>query len=326
MLTRRQTLTLGASAAAAAVLPGTVFGQSAYPERPIEMIVPFAPGGGLDLFGRTVARVLSVEKLVKQTIQVTNMPGAGGALGMAEMVQRDDDAYSLCTLALHVHLTPLMQGTQHSYKDMTDIAKLYSEYDLMVVRAESPIKSLKDVTDALAKDVASISFGGATIGNSDHIAVCKLAQSVGADPTKLTYVAYSGGESNAAILGGHVDVGLGGHDLMDLVDGGKMRAIAVTASERLTGRMKDIPTFKEQGHDVVFQIWRGLFGPPHMPTEAVKFWEDSLATMVKSDAWKAELEKNMWYDAFDTGEHFRASLDAEHEDLRKLLQSVKLIK
>lgn len=326
MLTRRQTLALGGSAAAATLLPGTAFGQSVYPERPIEMIVPFAPGGGLDLFGRTVARVLTAEKLVKQTMQVTNMPGAGGALGMAEMVQRNDDAYSLCALALHVHLTPLMQGTQYSYKDMTDIAKLFSEYNLMVVRTESPIRNLKDVTDALAKDVSSLSFGGATIGNSDHITVCKLAQTVDADPTKLTYVAYSGGESNAAILGGHVDVGLGGHDLMDLVEGGKMRAIAISAPERLTGRMKDVMTFKEQGHDVVFQIWRGLFGPPHMPVEAVKFWKDTLGTMVKSDAWKAELAKNTWYDAFDTGEHFRASLDAEHEDLRKLLQSVKLIK
>lgn len=325
MVTRRQTLILAGSVAASALLPKIATAQTDYPEKIIELIVPFAPGGGLDLFGRTVARVLNDENIVPQRIQVTNLPGAGGALGMAEMVQRDDDAYSLCALALHAHLTPLTQGTQHSYKDMTCIAKLYSEYNLIVVRTESPIQSLKEVGDALAADVTKLSFGGATIGNTDHITISRLAQAVGADPTKLAYVAYSGGESNAAILGGHVDVGLGGPDMMDLVRGGKMRVLGVTSPERLPGPLADVPTFREQGYDIVLPSWRGLFGPPNMPAEVISYWHDALGKMVATDAWKAELEKNLWYDTFEVGDAFRASLDVEHEVLRKVLQDVGLI-
>lgn len=299
--------------------------EAGYPSKPIELIIPFAPGGGLDLFGRTVAKVLTEEGIVKQRFQITNMPGAGGARGMATMVQRKGDAYSLLAIALHVHLTPLMQNTPHSWADMTPLAKLYTEYNLIVVRAESPIKSLKEIAEAIKADPGKLRIGGATIGNSDHITISRLAEAVGADPTKLTYVAYSGGESNAAILGGHVDVGLGGPDMMDLVDAGKMRVLGVTSPERLSGRLKDVPTFREQGFDITLQIWRGLFGPPEMPDYAVTFWRNALAKMVETAAWKAELEKNNWSPVLETTE-FRASLEADHDGYRKLLQQLGLIK
>lgn len=313
---------------AAVLAPASVSAQEApadYPSMPIELIIPFAPGGGVDLFGRTVARVLNEEGIVDQNIQVTNMPGAGGAVGMAEMAQaRPNDPYSLLGIALHVHLTPLLQGTEHSYKDLTPIAKLYTEYVMMVVRADSPIQSLEEVAEAIKADAGSLSFGGATVGNTDHITVSRLTQAVGADPTQLTYIAYSGGESNAAILGGHVDVGLGGLDLMDLVEAGEMRVLAVSSPERLGGRFAELPTFTEQGYDVVTETWRGIFGPPEMPAGVVTYWQDALTQMVATDAWKAELEKNQWIDAFET-DTFLASLDAEHEEFRSLLQQLGLL-
>jgi putative tricarboxylic transport membrane protein len=315
--------------AAALLLSGTERApaqQSNYPAKPIELMIPFAPGGGVDLFGRTVARVLNDEKIVTQRIQVTNKPGAGGAIGMAEMVQkRKGDPYSLLGIALHVHLTPLTQGTPHSYKDLTPIAKLYTEHNLIVVRTESPIKSLKDIEAALKKDPGELRFGGATVGNSDHITIASFAKEIGVDPTKLTYIAYSGGESNAAILGGHVDVGLGGPDLMDLVDAGKMRVLAVTSKERLGGRMKDVPTFIEQGYNIEFQLWRGIFGPPEMPASVVQYWRDAFTKMVATDAWKAELEKNNWTSALET-DTFPATLDKEHEIYRSILQQLGLVK
>jgi putative tricarboxylic transport membrane protein len=331
MITRRTALlrALRAGAAlpfmtAASLLPGAALAAGEdYPSKPMDLIIPFAPGGGLDLFGRTVARVLEDQKLVTVPIQISNLPGAGGSLGMAQMVQRAGDPYAMVTMALHVHLTPLMQGTPYSYKDMTPIAKLYSEFNLIVVRAESPIKSLDEIAAKLKEDPGSVSFGGATVGNSDHITISTFAMSLGIDPTKLTYVAYSGGESNAAILGGHVDVGLGGPDMMDLVDAGKMRVLAVSSPKRLTGRLADVPTFREQGYDVVFDTWRGLFGTKDMPDYAVTFWRDTLAKMVQTDEWKEELAKNQWVDAFDP--NFGETLDAEHERLRKVLSDLGLI-
>jgi putative tricarboxylic transport membrane protein len=239
---------LSAAAMAAALMsPAAASAQANYPAKAIELMVAFAPGGGVDLFGRTVAKVLTEEKIVNQRIQVFNKPGAGGELGMAEMAgPRRNDNHSLSAFALHVIYTPLTLGTPNSYKTLTPIAKIFSEYQMMVVRTESPIKSLKDVEAALRKDIGSLRFGGASLGNSDHIVVSKFAQLLGGDPTKVTYIAYSGGESNPAILGGHVDVGMGGLDLMDLVKAGKMRVLAISSDKRLGGDFKDIPTFVEQ--------------------------------------------------------------------------------
>src|SRR3546814_7213921 len=117
---------------------------------------------------------------------------------MAEMVlNRKDDPYGLLAIALHVHLTPLMQGTEHSYKDLTPIAKIYSEYNMMVVRKDSPIETLDDVTEALKKDPGSIYFGGATVGTTAHITVSTLATVDGVDTVALPYIDYLGGESRS---------------------------------------------------------------------------------------------------------------------------------
>ncbi len=315
-----------AAMAAALLAPAAASAQANYPAKAIELMVAFAPGGGVDLFGRTVAKVLNEEKIVTQRIQVFNKPGAGGELGMAEMAgPRKNDNYSLSAFALHVIYTPLTLGTPNSYKTLTPIAKIFSEYQMMVVRAESPIKSLKDVEAALKKDVGSLRFGGASLGNSDHIVVAKFAQVIGGDPTKLTYIAYSGGESNPAILGGHVDVGMGGLDLMDLVKAGKMRALAISSDKRLGGDFKDIPTFVEQGYDVVNQNWRGIFGPPGMSPDVVKFWRGAFTRMVETPSWKAELEKNQWANSLET-DGFVASLDKEYDSSKKLLGQLGLLK
>ncbi len=315
-----------AAVTAALLAPVAASAQANYPAKAIELMVAFAPGGGVDLFGRTVAKVLNEEKIVTQRIQVFNKPGAGGELGMAEMAgPRKNDNHSLSAFALHVIYTPLTLGTPNSYKTLSPIAKIFSEYQMMVVRAESPIKSLKDVEAALKKDVGSLRFGGASLGNSDHIVVAKFAQVIGGDPTKITYIAYSGGESNPAILGGHVDVGMGGLDLMDLVKAGKMRALAISSDKRLGGDFKDIPTFAEQGYDVVNQNWRGIFGPPGMSPDVVKFWRTAFTRMVDTPSWKAELEKNQWSNSLET-DTFVASLDKEYESSKKLLGQLGLLK
>jgi putative tricarboxylic transport membrane protein len=312
-------LAVSASGLSAAELPAD------YPSKPVEMIIPFAPGGGVDLFGRTVARILNDEKIVPAHIVVTNQPGAGGALGIAQMVQRKGDPYSLLGIAIHIHVTPLMLGTPYTYKDVTPIAKLYSEYDMMVVRQDSPIKSLKDVADALKKDPGSLKIGGASLGSGDHLSISRFAQTLGIDPAKLTYISYSGGEANAAILGGHVDVGLGGLDLMDIVQSGKMRALAVTSPKRLGGVFKDVPTYVEQGYDVVNENWRGIFGPPGIPAAEVRYWQDAIVKMSQTEAWKKELENHQWFSTVET-DTFAANLAKESEMYRNLLQQLNLVK
>jgi putative tricarboxylic transport membrane protein len=241
------------------------------------------------------------------------------------MVQRQGDMYSLLGIAIHIHVTPLTLGTQFTYKDVTPIAKLFSEYQMLVVRADSPIKSLKDIEAAMKKDPGSLRIGGASIGSGDHLSISRFAQSLGLDPAKLTYIAYSGGEANAAILGGHVDIGLGGLDLMDIVQSGKMRALAVSAPKRLGGVFKDVPTYVEQGYDVINENWRGIFAPPGIPEAEVKYWRDALAKMVQTDAWKKELENRQWIASFE-GDTFPATLAKENVMYRELLQQLNLVK
>jgi len=195
----------------------------------------------------------------------------------------------------------------------------------MVVRAESPIRSLKDIEASLRKDAGSLSFGGASLGNSDHITVATFAKSIGVDPTKLTYIPYSGGESNPAIIGGHVDVGMGGLDLITHVESGRMRVLAISSPKRLGGRFQKMPTFVEQGYDVVNENWRGLFGPPEMPPSVLQYWKNALTQMVQSPAWRAELEKNQWVNTFEA-DGFRASLDRDNASYAALLKQLGLTK
>lgn len=327
------TMGAGAFLAAAALFstsvcagePRAISGLGDYPNRYIELVIPFAPGGGVDLFGRTIAQLLNDQKLVSRTIQVVNRPGAGGSLGIAQMVQRRGDPYALLGIAIHAIVTPLTLGTPYSYRDMTPVAKLFSEYEMIVVRSQSPIKSLKDVEAALRRDPQSLTIGGASLGNADHITIASFAKVVGVDPTRLNYIPYSGGESNPAIIGGHVDVGLGGLDLITHVESGRMRVLGISAPKRLGGRFQNLPTLVEQGYDVVNENWRGLFGPPQMPSAVVQYWREALAQMVRSPAWKNELEKNQWVNTFETDE-FRASLDRDNEMYSALLRQLGLLK
>jgi putative tricarboxylic transport membrane protein len=309
----------------AAERTAAIEGLGDYPNRYIELIIPFAPGGGVDLFGRTVAQLLNDQKLVTKPIQVVNRAGAGGSVGMQLMVRRKGDPYSLLGIAIHAIATPLTLGTPYSYKDMTPIAKIFSEYQMIVVRTQSPIKTLKDVEAALRKDPQSLSIGGASLGNADHITVAKFAQAIGVDPVKINYIPYSGGESNPAIIGGHVDLGMGGLDLMSQVEAGRMRVLAVSSPKRLGGAFSKLPTFVEQGYNVVNENWRGLFGPPEMPAPIVQYWRAALAQLVQSPAWKAELEKNQWVNTFET-DTFRASLDRENQIYSVLLKQLGLLK
>ncbi|MDB5926733.1 MAG: hypothetical protein JWN13_5669 [Betaproteobacteria bacterium] len=312
-------------AAVAADRSAPIVGLGDYPNRFIELTIPFAPGGGVDLFGRTVAQLLTDQKLVTKPIQVVNRAGAGGSVGMALMVRRKGDPYSLLGIAIHAIVTPLTLGTPHSYKDMTPIAKVFSEYQMLVVATQSPIKTLKDVETALRKDPASLSIGGASLGNADHITVAKFARAIGVDPAKINYIPYSGGESNPAIIGGHVDVGMGGLDLISQVEAGRMRVLAISSPKRLAGAFQKLPTFVEQGYDVVNENWRGLFGPPEMPLPVVQYWRNALTQMVQSPAWKAELEKNQWVNTFEA-DTFRTSLDHENQIYTALLKQLGLLK
>jgi putative tricarboxylic transport membrane protein len=199
---------------------------------------------------------------------------------------------------------------------VTPIARLTSEYNVFVLPANSPHKSMKDVVEQMKKDPGSVKWGGGSRGSTEHIAACMLARSVGVDPKKVNYVAFrGGGEATAAILGGNVTVGGSGYsEFSEYITTGKMKPIGVTSQKRLPGI--DVPTMKEQGYNVILGNWRGVYGGPDITADQRKALTDIVVRATKTKAWTDALEKNNWTPSLLTGKEFDAFVDYEFTSLR----------
>lgn len=269
--------------------------KAGFEPKSVNMLIPFEPGGGVDLAGRTVSTALTKEHIVHGQIQNTNMPGGSGRVGMQNLASNHHgDPNQLMMIATHIILTPMFQGGGVTYKDLTPLARLFAEYDLVVVPSDSPYKNIHDLVDALKKDPASVRIGGASASSLDSVVIGEFADAIGVDSNSLKYVSYDGGGATPALLGRHIDVELGGPDLLDLIRAGKLRPLGVTSDHRLSGDLADVPTLKEQGVDVVEGNWRMIFGPADMPEQAVAFWQQAFQKMVNTPTWKAAVKKYSW--------------------------------
>ena len=199
-------------------------------------------------------------------VQVQNIAGAGGTIGLAQFVttkKRKGDAILVAGQTLQGAV--ITNKAPVTLDQVTPLARIVGEYEIVVVPVNSPIQTTADLVAKLKEDPGSVSWGGGSVGSTDHILAGLIMKAVGADLSKLNYIAHSGGgEALSSILGGHVTVGISGYgEFGPQVDAGKLRALAVSSEERLPG--VDIPTLKEQGLDVAFFNWRGLFAPPGHP-------------------------------------------------------------
>ena len=225
---------------------------------------------------------------IARSVQVTNVGGAGGSVGIAQFVNSAKGDGSQLMVNGFVMVGALaMNKSPVTLDQVTPIARLTDEYQVMVVPANSPIKNLKDLGDALKANIAKVTFAGGSAGGIDHIMAALFAGSVGADAAKVNYVPFSGGgESLAAILGGKVTAGISGYSEYEgQIKSGKLRAIGITSSERRPSI--DIPTFKEQGVDLVLTNWRSVVAAPGITPEQKKVLADAIDRLVKSPAWKA---------------------------------------
>ncbi|MFN3571399.1 MAG: Bug family tripartite tricarboxylate transporter substrate binding protein, partial [Polaromonas sp.] len=198
----------------------------------------------------------------------------------------------------------------------TPIARITSEYNVFVLPASSPFKTMKDVVEQLKKDPGSVKWGGGSRGSTEHIAAAMIARDVGVDPSKINYVAFrGGGEAIAAILGGNVTIGGSGYsEFAEYIASGKMRALAVTSDTRLKG--VNVPTLKEQGINVVIGNWRGVYGAPGITAPQRKELTDMVLKALKSKAWAEAMEKNNWTPAVLTGAEFEKFVDDDFASLR----------
>jgi tripartite-type tricarboxylate transporter receptor subunit TctC len=262
----RHFLSLGVAAIVAAVAIAGAAAQDAFPSRPIQLIVPFPPGGVADITGRPTAAIMS--KILKQPIVVVNKPGAGGAVGMAQAARAAPDGYTLLMALSSISVLPVadrLQGRTPSYEldQLAPVALISADPTVLVVRADGPYKTLKDLVDAAKARPGEINYGSSGVYGTLHVAMEIFAA---AADIKLFHIPYQGGgPAVAALLGGQIDaLASGPAAAMGQIKGGKMRALAVWGDTRLAS-LPDVPSMKELGYDATFFIWSGLFAPAALP-------------------------------------------------------------
>lgn len=303
-----------AALAAAGVLP-----LSARANANLKMMIPANPGGGWDSTGRALGKALQ-DAGVASSVNFDNKGGAAGAIGLAQFVNANKGDPNALMVMGAVMLGGIITGKPPvSLSQATPLARLTSEYNVFVLPASSPLKTMKDVIDQLKKDPGSVKWGGGSRGATEHIAAAMIAREVGVDPAKINYVAFrGGGEAVAAILGGNVTIGGSGYsEFAEYIKAGKMRAIGVTSEKRLPGI--DVPTLKEQGVNVVIGNWRGVYGAPGITPEQRKALTDMVVKATKSKAWAEALEKNGWTPALMAGAEFEKFVDDEFASLRAIM-------
>lgn len=294
--------------------------------RTMQFIAPAGAGSGWDLTIRTVAKVLKDAKLTKSNMPITNRPGGGGGVNLAYMQTQKGKDSLISVYSPPILLIKLNHTSKYGYKDTTPIARLIADYQAFIVPKNSKYKTIKDVINSLKKDIKSVKVGGmSAAGSMDHITFLMLARAAGIKNYKdIDYISFQSSSAVAQVLGGHVDIivaGLG--DVESLIKSGKLKVLAQTADKRVGAeKLAQIPTVKEQGIDMTFVNWRGLFGPKNMPKEAVEYWDNALSKMTKTKQWQEALVRNGWDNAYLNSPDFSKFLEKSNADYKIVLDEI----
>jgi putative tricarboxylic transport membrane protein len=320
---RRALLAAGAASAATLALAAP---PARAQVRRLEIIAPASPGGGWDQTARAMQAALEKAGLASG-VQVQNVSGAGGTIGLAQFVtSKRGRGDSLLVSGLIMVGAILTNKAAVTLDDVTPLARLTGEYEMIAVTTDSPLKSMADLVAKLKADPGSVSWGGGSAGGTDQILAGLIAKAVGVDPTKVNYIAHSGGgEALSSILGGHVTAGVNGvAELVPQIEAGKLRPLAISSEERVPGF--DVPTLKEQGVDVALTNWRGVMAPPRIKEADKKKLGEMIAAMVRSEAWQETLKARGWIDLYQPEEEFNGFLQKDRAQVEGILKEIGLVK
>jgi putative tricarboxylic transport membrane protein len=293
----RRGLIVGALALGAGIRTYPTSAATWEPTRPIEIVVPSAAGGGLDVAARVLQRTMHDLKVTDQAINVGNKAGGNGAIGIVYANQHKGDGHYITVQSPALLISPLEGVGAVGLKDVTPVATLVDEQIIFAVAADSPFKTGRDVAAKLKTDTSSIAFAmSGSVGGHSHIALALVTQAAGGDPRALKVVAFNGGgEAVTALMGGHVMVTVTpASSILGPLAAGKVRVIGYTSDKRLTGVLADAPTWKEQGVDAVFSSWRALAGPLRMTPPQLAWWDGVLAKVTQAPEWEKFVEQNEW--------------------------------
>lgn len=295
------------------------------PDHDVEFIVPTAPGSTMDVLAREMQKIWQARHAVGEPITVESKPGAGGAIGWSYVSRQAADGHYIAISGPTLLANDVLGVGNLKYTDLTPIAQLFTEYTVFAVRADGPIKDGAALVNAM-RTSKTVSIGVAPgFGGSNHVAVLKLAKAANIDPAGLTIVPFPGAnQSITALLGGHIDMADATISAMEpFLASGKLRAIAVAAPERLSGAQSNIPTWKEQGFDIVEGDWRGIVGPKGLDDGEVAYWNKRVAALIKTPEWAGVLEKYHWDADYTNSDGSARFLNAQYRELRDTLKSLK---
>ena len=289
------------------------------------ILAPAAPGGGWDQTARSMQEALQADG-ISGNVQVTNVPGAGGTIGLAQFVNQSSGNPNALIVGGYVMVGAILTNASPvTLEQVTPIARLTGEAVAIVVPAASELQTLDDLVAKLKAEPGAVAWAGGSAGGVDQITAGLIAKAVGVDPTAVNYIAYSGGgEALAALLGGQVTVGISGvSEFSAQIEAGELRLLAVSTEDRVPGI--DGPTLKEAGVDVAVQNWRMVAAAPGITDEQKAAITTDIEKMVNSDAWKATLETKGWVNTYLAGDEFTAQLAADTAATETILKDIGLV-
>ncbi len=309
-----------------AVAAGAALGRDAHAQaiEQLQLFVPAAPGGGWDQTARTIEAVLRANNQIK-TAQVTNVPGAGGVVGLPQFLNQWRGRQNALMVGGMVMVGAIIANKAPVKLTSTQpVARLTGESLVVVVPPDSPFKTAGDFANALKADPAKVPVAGGSAGGSDHILLGMIGKAAGVAANRLSYVAFAGGgPAQAALLGGHVAAGISGFgEFSEQVKAGRLRALAISADTRQPGI--DVPTLKEQGIDVELFNWRGVFAPPGVNAAGRDAMVALMRTMTQSAAWQEECKKRDWTSIPLFGDDYAKYVENETTRIEAILKDLGL--
>lgn len=303
---------LATLAALCALSPHPALSQGWEPRKNVEIVVGAAPGGALDFTARLLQHIWQDKKLVEG--MVLNKPGAGNAIAWTYLNQHPGDANYIAIASPNLLTNQLLGVSQLSYRDVTPLAVMLTEYIVVIVRPDSPLQSMKDIAAPLRKDPAALSIGMSPgIGSPAYTAASIALKEAGVDAKNMRLVVYKAASNVVtALLSSDIDLAfVAAPNVPPLLGANRIRAIAISSSSRVPGELAGVPTFKEQGIDAIYENWRGLIGPKDLKPEQIAFWENVILQATKSPDWQKALQKNGWGDRYMNNAQSRRFFDEQ---------------
>lgn len=328
MSNRLRNMTFRQAAAAVLTVATLAAAPAGAQERAIsnlKIIAPANPGGGWDQTARAMQEAMEKEGIASG-VQVVNVPGAGGTIGLAQFVAGGRrEANSLLVGGLVMVGAILTNNSPVTLDQVTPIARLTGEYEAIVVPSASKYQTLTDLVAAFRDNPQSVSWGGGSAGGTDHILIGMIARQAGIDPAGVNYIPFSGGgEALAAILGNHVTAGVSSYSEFEAqIKAGSLRALAISSPQRVAG--VDVPTLIEQGINIELTNWRAVMAPPNLNDRQKQALAGAVDRMAKSQAWQQTLKQRNWIDLYMPAAEFAGFLKTDQARVEEVLADIGLV-